>query len=124
MAFRRWRAYVYALIAVVAVMSPACGGGVFTRDYEYEEELYLALDGSATLQVNASVTSLVALRGADLNSDPRARIDRQAVRASFGAPGRPVSVSLSRRKGRRFVHARIEVDDVRELPRIAPLSWS
>ena len=38
-------------------------GGLFGRQYEYEEDLYLALDGSATLVVNASVPALVALRG-------------------------------------------------------------
>ena len=40
--------------------------------YEYEEELYLGLDGSATLNVNASVPALVALRGVDLNQSARA----------------------------------------------------
>ena len=32
-------------------------GGAFKPDYEYEEELYLALDGSATLNVYASAAS-------------------------------------------------------------------
>jgi hypothetical protein len=70
------------------------------------------------------VASLVALRGAALDPDPRARIDLGAVRAFFGAPATPVAVSLSRRDGRRFVHVRVEVDDVRELSRLAPLAWS
>jgi len=108
---------------VLAALAAGCGGA-FTPEYEYEEELYLSLDGSATLNVYASVASLVALRGAALDSDPRARIDLDAVRAFFGAPALPVAVSLSRRDGRRFVNVSVEVDDVQELSRLAPFAWS
>jgi hypothetical protein len=95
------------------------------REYEYEEELYLSLDGSAQLNVHASVASLVALRGADLNVDPRARVDREDVRALFQAPGVETSTpTFSRRDGRRFVHVRVEVADLRQLHRLAPFSWS
>lgn len=111
-------------LLVCAIGSACAGAGVFKPDYEYEEELYLALDGSATLNVNASVASLVALRGADLDPDPRARIDRDAVRAFFGAPAVPVTVSLSRRDGRRFVHVSVRVADVHELSRLSPFAWS
>ena len=111
-------------LLVCAIGSACAGAGVFKPDYEYEEELYLALDGSATLNVNASVASLVALRGADLDPDPRARIDRDAVRAFFGAPAVPVTVSLSRRDGRRFVHVSVRVPDVHELSRLSPFAWS
>ena len=110
----------------VAVASTACAGsgGLLKQQYEYEEELYLALDGSATLNVNASVASLVALRGADLPIDPHARIDRAQVRALYAGGGADPIVSLSRRDGRRFVHVSVNVDDVRQLSRIAPLAWS
>jgi len=117
------RVALVALCVVVAVATASCGQ-VLTKQYEYEEELYLALDGSATLNVNASVASLVALRGADLPADPRARLDRERVRALFASPGAVVRVSLSRRDGRRFVHASVDVTDVRDLQSIAPLSWS
>ena len=100
------------------------GAGVFNREYEYEEELYLSLDGSATLNVHASVASLVALRGADLDPDPRARIDRDEVRTLFEGEGAQASVSLARRDSRRFVHASVRVDDVRNLSRLAPFAWS
>ena len=33
-------------------------------------------------------------------------------------------MSLWRRDGRRFVHANVRVDDVRDLPRLAPFAWS
>lgn len=108
---------------VLAAAATGCGGA-FKPDYEYEEELYLSLDGSATLNVYASVASLVALRGAALDPDPRARIDLDAVRRFFGAPALPVAATLSRRDGRRFVNVSVEVDDVRELPRLAPFAWS
>jgi hypothetical protein len=115
---------VVLLIAVGAVASACSGGGVFKREYEYEEELFLSLDGSATLNVNASVASLIALRGADLDPHLRARIDREYLRGFFGAPEADVSVSLARRDGRRFVHASVQVDDVQHLSRLAPFSWS
>jgi hypothetical protein len=34
------------------------------------------------------------------------------------------SVSLSRREGRRYVHLRLEVDDIRRLSELAPFAWS
>jgi hypothetical protein len=108
---------------VVAAAASGCGGAL-KPEYEYEEELHLALDGSAIVDVYASVASLVALRGAALDPDPRGRIDLDTVRAFFGAPATPVAVRLSRRDGRRFVNVRVEVDDVRELSRLAPLAWS
>ena len=66
------------VVTATPLLLSACGG-VFESEYEYEEELYLYLDRSATLNVNASVASLVALRGAELPLDPRARIDRADV---------------------------------------------
>ena len=123
-ATRRARAPLIAVLVVCAIVVGCSGAGVFNREYEYEEELYLSLNGSATLNVNASVASLVALRGADLDPDPRARIDRNQVRALFEGEGAQASVSLWRRDGRRFVHVNVRVDDVRDLPRLAPFAWS
>ena len=123
-AVRRARAPLIVLLVVCATAAGCSGAGVFKTEYEYEEELYLSLNGSATLNVNASVASLVALRGADLDPDPRARIDRNRVRALFKGEGARVSISLARRDGRRFVHASVKVDDVRELSRLAPFAWS
>ena len=122
----RARAVLVALTVAAAVLSATCGGGgrVFKPEYEYEEELYLALDGTATLNVNASVASLVALRGADLPTDPLARVDREQVRALYQAPGAETIVSLSRRDGRRFVNVSVDVADLRTLERIAPFAWS
>jgi hypothetical protein len=117
------RTRVLVVVAWCGVVTSACGG--FMRGYEYEEELYLALDGSATLNLNASVASLVALRGADLPLDPNARLDRARVRQFFEGPGADVAaVSLSRRDGRQFVHVRVNVADVHQFARLQAFAWS
>jgi hypothetical protein len=113
------------LLALALVTSACSGGSLGRREFEYEEEIYLNVDGTATVNVNASVASLVALRGAALPIDPRARLDRDAVRAFLSGPGTEVTrVSLGRRDGRRFVYASISVDDVRRLSASPPFSWS
>lgn len=110
---------------VLALVLAACGGRL-GRVYEYEEEVFLSLDGSATVVVNTSVAALVALRGAPLNPDPRARFDRAAIRRFYEAPGVEVRrVSRPwRRQGRRFFQVRLQVDDLRHLSRAAPFAWS
>jgi hypothetical protein len=63
-----------ALLAIVlAAAVAACGGSPLGTEYEYEEDLTLSMDGSATLVVNASVLALDALKGFSLNPDPAAR---------------------------------------------------
>jgi hypothetical protein len=122
---RSWVVIALAAVVCAAVCAAGCGGGVLKTQYEYEEELFLALDGSATLNISASVPALVALRGVDLNVSPRARFDRERVRAFFQGPGAIVTaVSASRRYGRRFVHVSLDVADVRTLQRLAPFAWS
>ena len=99
-------------------------GGIF-KQYEYEEEMYLSLDGSATLYVNSSIAALNALRGTSFDASPSARVDRNAVRAYFSTPAtHVVRVSESRRSGRRFVHVRMDVSDVRLLHASPPFAWS
>ncbi len=67
----------------------------------------------------------MALRGVPLNADPRARLDRTAVRALFESPStRVASVTGSRRDNRRYVHLRIDVPDVTRLGEVAPFAWS
>jgi hypothetical protein len=112
-------------IVAAALVFVDCGGGLIKKQYEYEEELYLALDGSAALNVNASVPALVALRGVDLNPNSRARFDREGIRRFYEGPGATVTaLSSSRRYGRRFVHVSIDVTDVRTLEHLAPFAWS
>ena len=114
-----------AALALTMVIVTACGSGGLFRQYEYEEEIYLSLDGSATVYVNASVPALVALRGVPLPLDPNARLDRTVVRDIYSTPVSSVaSVTTSRREGRRYVHLRIGVDDIRRLGEAAPFAWS
>ena len=112
-----------ALLATIAT-SIDCRG-VLSRKYEYEEEIYLALDGSAIVYVNAAVPALVALRSATLPLDPRALVDRRVVAAFFDSPVSQVtSVTLSRRDHRRYVHVRIDVPDIRRLNQCPAFAWS
>ena len=112
------------MVAAALVLS-ACGGRLVKKQYEYEEELYLGLDGSATLNVSASVPALVALRGVDLNASPRARFERERIRAFYEGPGVTITaLNSSRRYGRRFVHMSMDIADVRSLQRLAPFAWS
>ena len=117
-------AVVLAAILLVAVS--ACTGGILGKQYEYEEDLTLAIDGSATLTVNASLAALATLRGLNVSTDPNASVDREAIRALFTTPatevtrvGRPWS-----RKGRQFVGVSIAVADVRRLSEAPPFAWS
>ena len=110
-------------LCLLCVVSVACTG--LFRQYEYEEEIYLSLDGTATVYVNSSIAALDALRGASFDARPTARIDTSAVRAYYSTPNTHVTrVNSSRRHGRRFVHVRLDVDDIRRLGEAAPFAWS
>jgi len=113
-----------ALVLLSVLLSLACAN-VIARKYEYEEEIFLGLDGSATVYVNASVPALVALRGAKLPIDPRARLDRQVVKQIYEtAVSHVASVTTSRREGRRYVHLRLDIADIRWLGEAPPFAWS
>jgi hypothetical protein len=122
---------VLAVLAVLAV-SAACGGGTggagggLFRQYEYEEEVYVSLDGTATVYVHASLPALNALRGTSFATAPNAPLDREAVRAFFTTPVTRVNgqVNASRRSNRRFIHVELQVDDIRRLGEAAPFAWS
>ena len=114
------------MLALVAAAAVACGNtGSFFRQYEYEEDIYLSLDGTATVYVNASIAAIDALRGTSFNADPRTRVDRDGVRSYYTTPvTRVTAINESRRSGRRFVHVRIDVADIRRLGEAAPFAWS
>jgi len=110
---------------LIAVLSSIACGNVIARKYEYEEEVFLGLDGSATVYVNASVPALVSLRGVKLPVDASARLDRQVVRDFYETPVSHVaSVTASRREGRRYVHLRLNVPDIRKLGDAPIFAWS
>ena len=98
----------------------------FGPQYEYEEQLYLSVDGSASVTIDASVPALVALRNLPLDPSPDTAPDRDAVRRLYEQAGCDV-INVSRpwrRLGRRFIQIRVRATDVRTLSRCQPLAWS
>jgi hypothetical protein len=114
------------LIAWLVIVLAGCSGArLLFRQYEYEEDVYVSLDGSATVYVNSSIPGLNALRGTAFDDSPAARLDRAALRDYYSTPNTHVArISSTRRSNRRFVHVRIDVDDVRRLGEAPPFDWS
>ena len=120
-----------ALLAIVTIASAAaCSGSrptLLVPDYEYEEDLTLSLDGSATLVVNTSIPALMALHGIHLEGDLRSRADqlKSEARAAYESPYADVtSVTVWTRHGRRFIGVRLRVPDIRALSKAPPFAWS
>jgi len=124
------RCYPLCALCVLFVLGVSgCGGGQsgsgLFKQYEYEEEMYLALDGSATLYVNSSIAALNALHGTSFDATPNGRTDRDVFRVYYTTPHTHVTrVSPYRRSGRRFVSVRMDVDDIKTLGETAPFAWS
>jgi hypothetical protein len=113
-----------AACAVVALLAASACGNPLGRQYEYEEQLYLSVDGSATIILDASLPALAALRGMTLDSG--GRMDRATIRRAFESGGCDV-VNVAqpwRRRGRRFIQVRLRTADVRTLNSCKWLSWS
>jgi hypothetical protein len=115
-----------ALLLAASLLASACApGGLLGKQYEYEEDLTIDLDGSATLTVNTSLAALSVLRG--LPFDPAQRgVDRARVRELYESPVAEVTrVGRGwRRDGRQFVQIRLDIPDIRRLSEAAPFSWS
>ena len=124
-----WR-FPASLAAIAAALRrrmalSACGGTGLVKHYEYDEDIYLSIDGSATIYLNASMPALVSLRGLDLDVRPTANVDRAQVRRLFTTEAARVTrVSRWRRFGRQFVQVRMAVDDITKLGSAAPFSWA
>lgn len=118
------RASLVALITS-ALFIASCTNPL-ARQYEYEEQLYLKVDGSATVVVDASLPALVLLRGASFDPSLSGSTDRAGVRRLYESAGCPIdSVSrLWERRGRRFAQIQISVKDLKTLPACPLLSWS
>jgi hypothetical protein len=116
-----------AVVAVLASLATATSGcGLLGREYEYEEQIYLAANGSATVVIDSSVPALVALRGLAIDPAPSARLDREAIRRLLTAGGCQVTRIPDpwRRHGRRFLQIRLTADDVRDFGHCALTAWS
>jgi hypothetical protein len=116
-----------AVAIVLAALLAACNGsrGPLGPEYEYEEDLTLSLDGSASLVVNASVPALAGVRGLPLNPDPRTRADqvKKQIEELYTSPYTRVGrISMWTQHGRRFVGIHLAVTDIRSLPKTRPFS--
>ena len=125
----RLRLRAALLTALMAAATSGCNGrnSVLGPQYQYEEDLTLSLDGSATLVVNASIPALVALRGFPLDTNPRARADLLGahVREAYTSPYAEVTrVAQWTRSGRRFVGVRLRIPKIELLPKAAAFSWA
>jgi hypothetical protein len=124
----RIRAGVVVLVMAVLTAAPGfsgCGGTGLVKQYEYDEDIYLSVDGSATIYINASIPALVNLRGMDLDTRATAQVDRGKIRTLFTTPvTRVARVSRWRRFGRQFVQVRLAVDDITKLDSAPPFSWA
>jgi hypothetical protein len=122
----RLRALAAAVCALVVLCASACAVGTsLFRQYEYEEEMYLSLDGTATVYVNSSLAALNALRGTAFDAGPAGRVDSAAIRSYYTTPDTQVTrITSWRRNNRRFVQVRVEVADVRRLGASRPFAWS
>ena len=120
------RAALLALVVAAAGAGCSGGSGPLGPEYEYEEDLTLSLDGSATLVVNASIPALVALRGLALDTSLDARADhlRDQIRQVYSTPYTSVGrISTWNHRGRRFVGVYVRVPDIRELSKAPPFAW-
>lgn len=92
----RYRIRVMHRIAVlVLAIAPGVGGCV---SYEYEEEVFLGVDGSGRLRVSGSSEILEALYGAPPG-------ELRSMRSQFEGDGFEIdSVRETERRGRSFVH--------------------
>lgn len=117
---------VAALVVLVVCAAGCAGFNPLAREYEYEEEIFLDTDGSASIFVNASIPALVTLRGLALDDAPDAEVDRDRLKALYESPATRVTrVSRPwRRDGRTFVQIRVEATDITALSEVAPFSWS
>jgi hypothetical protein len=114
---------LWALIGLLAL--PAGCTNPFGRQYEYEEQIFPAVDGSVEVIVNASVAALAALRGISIGP-VGARPDRDATRDVITKAGCPVTY-VGRpwtRSGRHFVQIRLATPRIASLSSCPLLSWS
>ncbi len=115
-----------ACVAALALPLAAACANPFAPQYEYEEQIYLSVDGRATVVVDASLPALVALRGVAIDPSVDGPVDRDAIRRLYEGAGCRVD-NVSRfwtRFGRRFVQVSVSADDVRQLPACGLLAWS
>src|SRR5436190_10798542 len=73
------------LATVTAIAASAACSNPFTTHYEYEEQVYLSVDGHATVVIDASLAAFVRLRALPIDPSPQAVNDRDSIRQVFEA---------------------------------------
>jgi len=116
-----------AAVGLVAFVAAAAGcRNPLGRQYEYEEQMYLGVDGQAQVVIDTSMPALVALRGVPIDPSPRVPIDRDQVRRLFSVAGCS-NVRVGQpwiRRGRRFIQIRVTAPKVTDLKACGPLAWA
>jgi len=114
-----------AVGGVLAVVLFGCAA-VFGHQYEYEEQYFFEVNGSARVVIDASVPALVALHGLALDPSPTGRFEIADARRAFEQAGCQVTRVGNpwRRDGRRFVQVTLQVDDIRKAGACGPLAWA
>lgn len=119
------RAGVLVGLALAALALTGCRNPLGPQ-YEYAEQLYLGVDGSAELVVDSSIAALVALRNLPLEASSSSPVDRDAIQRLFSdaACGQVTVNRPWTRNGRNFVQVVLVQDDVRKFGQCGPVSWS
>jgi hypothetical protein len=120
------RAWLRLAAGVLAAATISACSNPLGRQYEYDEQTYLSVDGSASVVVNTSLPALVALRGAAIDPKADGSADRDGIRRLYESAGCIVN-KVGRfwyRRSRRFVQIEVEGKDLGTLAKCALLSWS
>jgi len=114
------------IVGLGTVVAVGCTNPIGGPEYEYDEQLYLGVDGSAELVINSSIAALVALHNLPLDPSPDVEVDRERVAQAFSDAGCG-EVTVNRpwtRNGRRFVQIVLEHNHVGHFATCGPVSWS
>ena len=114
------------IVGLGTVAAVGCTNPLGGRQYEYDEELYLDVDGSVELVINSSIAALVALHNLPLDPSPDVEVDRERVAQAFSDAGCG-EVTVNRpwtRNGRRFVQIVLEQNHVGSFANCGPVNWS
>ena len=115
--FARLRARAIATLFVVVTTTACSSLGIGSPKYEYEEQIYLDIDGHASIAIDGSIYAIGALRGVVLDGSASSSVTRDDVRRVYeGARCRVDSVSRPwTRQNRTYVRIWLSVDDVRRM---------
>jgi hypothetical protein len=104
---------VGARLAATVLLAAALHGCL---TYEYEQEFWLRVDGSGTVNVTGRPALFLAFKGLGTPSDEEAAASREAVRHLFERAGLRVRrVTLTHRAGRAYLFVSADFDDVNRL---------